>query len=182
MSRGRSRLGWLGVPGRAAAGRRTVAVHSSIRPRWAGRSVVWCSRAQSSSRPSVAPVGAWGAIDRTRARSGCRWSSRGRGRRQFRGGSWCDRHCSDRARDCPRRQATDLSGAQPIEAEGEDLASGGDLGEGLAAPRADALVRLAQRAATRGLPDGDMCRVAFESKPHACTGLGSGLDDLRREE
>jgi hypothetical protein len=62
VSRGRSRLGWLGVPGRATAGRRTVAVHSSIRPRWAGRSVVWCSRAQSSSRPSVAPVGAWGPL------------------------------------------------------------------------------------------------------------------------
>ena len=52
-------LGWLGVPGVVTAGRWVEAVQSSIRPRWAGRSVVRCSRAQSSSRPSVAPVGAW---------------------------------------------------------------------------------------------------------------------------
>src|SRR5215211_4486203 len=90
----------------------------------------------------------WGeAIDNTRARSSVRGSPRGWGRRQLRGGSWCDRHCSDRARLGPWRQATDLSVAQAVEAEREDLAGDRDLGDRLAAALCDPLVGVAQRAA-----------------------------------
>jgi hypothetical protein len=49
--------GWLGVPGSATAGTSAEAFQSSIRSRWAGGSVVRCSRAQSSSRLSSVWLG-----------------------------------------------------------------------------------------------------------------------------
>ena len=54
---------------------------------------------------------------------------------------------SDRARLGPGCQATDLSVAQAVEAEREDQAGDGDLGNLLAAALGDALVAVAQRTA-----------------------------------
>jgi hypothetical protein len=47
-------LGWWCVPGTVTGGALAEAFQSSIRPRWAGRSVSRCSRAQSSGRPPIA--------------------------------------------------------------------------------------------------------------------------------
>jgi hypothetical protein len=57
VSRAVTEPGWLGVPGRATAGARAEAFQSSIGRRWAGTSVLRCSRAQSRWRPSVAGMG-----------------------------------------------------------------------------------------------------------------------------
>src|ERR687889_568232 len=77
------------------------------------------------------------------------------------GGAWwawrscADRRRSDRARRGPGCQATDLSVAQAVEAEGEDPPRDGDLGDLLAAALGDALVAVAQRAAAaRGVLGG----------------------------
>src|SRR5262249_20803293 len=65
-----------------------------------------------------------------------------------------------RARTHSRCQATDLSVAQAVEAEGEDLAGDRDLGDLLAAPLGDPLVALAERAAAgRGVLSG------FDQRP-----------------
>jgi hypothetical protein len=47
-------LGWWCVPGAVTVATLAEAFQSSIRPRWAGRSVSRCSRAQSSGRPPIA--------------------------------------------------------------------------------------------------------------------------------
>jgi hypothetical protein len=125
--------------------------------RWTGRT---CRRGGPSSWHSikfaavVRRVGRVQAIDNTRARSSCRGSPRVRGRRHSFGGSCCDRHCSDRARPGPGCQATDLSVAQAVEAECEDLADDGALGDRLAAAFSDALCRprpAARRRSRRGV-------------------------------
>jgi hypothetical protein len=65
----------------------------------------------------------------------------------WRGGSCADRRRSDRARLGPGCQATDLSVAQAVVAEREDLAGDRDLGDLLAAALGNALVAVAQRIA-----------------------------------
>jgi hypothetical protein len=121
-------LGWLGVPGGATAGTGAEAFQSSTRPRWAGPSVLRCSRAQSRWRPSVAKLGVERPSTHRRARPSCR-SPAGRAAHERRGGSCGDRRCSLRACAGPRRKATDLSVAQAVEAEREDLAGDRDLGD-----------------------------------------------------
>src|SRR6266540_5541708 len=75
---------------------------------------------------------------------------RARRRRHSRGGSSRDRRRSERARLRPRCQATDLSVAQAVVAEGEDLACDRDLGDLPAAALGDALVGGAERTAAGG--------------------------------
>jgi len=55
-------LGLLRVPSAVTVGTLAEASQSSIRPRWAGRSVSRCSRAQSTGRPPDARLGALGPL------------------------------------------------------------------------------------------------------------------------
>src|SRR4051794_10658950 len=62
----------------------------------------------------------------------------------------CSRQLLFRARATAARQATDLSVAQAVVAEGEDLARDGDLGDLGAAALGDALEEVAQWAGAGG--------------------------------
>ena len=55
-------LGLWCVPSVVTVGALAEAFQSSIRPRWAGRSVSRCSRAQSSGRPPAAWLSALGPL------------------------------------------------------------------------------------------------------------------------
>src|SRR5688572_11367812 len=62
----------------------------------------------------------------------------------------CGRQLLFRARAAAARQATDLSVAQAVVAEGEDVAGDGDLGDLAPAALGDPLELLAQRARSGG--------------------------------
>jgi hypothetical protein len=142
-------------------------------------SVARCSRHQRGGRQSR-----WSAVearDNTRAGLSRRLpaGSAAPGRR---GGSRADRRCSGGACAGPPRAATDLSVAQAVEAEREDLPRDRDLGRLAAAALGDPLKRLAQRTAAaarragglRALSGARRALVRDVPKPDALVGAADG--------
>jgi hypothetical protein len=134
----------LGRSGSLTALRSGRVLQSSIRSCGADQGVVRCSGAQSSGRPSCGSE----AMTNVELARACA-SRRCRGRKpccvSARRCSCGNRQLLFRARAAAARQATDLSVAQAVVGEGEDLARDGDLGDLAPAALGDPLELLAQR-------------------------------------
>ena len=120
----------VGPSGRAGA----EAFQSSIRSRWADQSV--CG-ARGLNQVGGRRLWVEAMTNGELARASASRSSRRRD--QAGGGTHGGRHEYCRARPAAARQATDLSVAQAVEAEREDLARDGDLGDLAAAALGDPL-------------------------------------------
>src|SRR4051794_20575738 len=139
-------LGWWGAGPLTVAVAGCGAFQSSIRSRWRARVSCGGSGAQSSARPCR-----WvEARHRNElARAGAGWA--GAGAQLSAGRARSRRHDFHRARRARSVEATDLAVAQAVEAEGEDLAGDGDLGDLAPAALGDPLEGVGQRPVALGV-------------------------------